>query len=168
VANQLNWIIIHLIKLFAMPKRLHLSKDFFVNASEQQARDHILELPNCVSNIKLVEENPVRRSFKFVYERPSENPEEYNYIDVSLLPLNVHQTRIMLHGSYINGNVFQKSFKVNNALCNFESAIHAVVKGSINEYVPQQVKIRNSRNLNIVLALAGLAGIIYLITNWIE
>ena len=151
-----------------MAKRLHLSKDFFVNASEQEARHHILELPNCVSNIKLVEENPVRRSFKFVYERPAENPEEYNYIDVSLLPLNVHQTRIMLQGSYINTNVYQKSFKVNNALCNFESAIHAVVKGSINEYVPQQAKIGNSRVFNIVLALSVLAGIIYLIKNLFE
>jgi hypothetical protein len=168
VANQLNWISIHLTKLFAMAKRLHLSKDFFVNASEQEARHHILELPNCVSNIKLVEENPVRRSFKFVYERPADAPEEYNYIDVSLLPLNVHQTRIKLHGSYINRNLFQKSFKVNNALCNFESAIHALVTGSISEYVPQQVKIKNSRTLNIVLVLAGLAGVIYLIRNWFE
>ena len=149
-----------------MPKQLHLSKDFFVNASEEQARQHILHLPNCVTNIKFVEENPVRRSFRFLYERPAETPGENNYIDVSLLPLNVHQTRVTLHGSYINGNLFYKDFKVNNALCNFESAIHAVVKGTINEYVPQQMKINNSRNLNIILALAGLAGAYYAIKNW--
>ncbi len=156
----------HLNKQFAMPKQTHLSKDFFVNASEEEARQHILHLPDCVTNIKFIEENRVRRSFRFVYERPSENPEEYNYVDVSLLPLNVHQTRITLHGSSVNANLFQKDFRVNNALCNFESAIHAVVKGSISEYEPKQVKISNSRHLHIILALAGLAGAYYLVKNF--
>jgi hypothetical protein len=67
----------------------------------------------------------------------------------------------------MHGNLFQKEFKVNNALCNFESAIHAVVKGTINEYVPQQIKIKSSRNLNILLALAGLAGAYYVIRNFV-
>ena len=150
-----------------MPKQLHLSKDFFVNASEEKARQHILQLPQCVHNIKFIEENRVRRSFRFVYERPTESPDDYNYVDVSLLPLNVHQTRITLHGSCINGTVFYKDFKINNALRNFESAIHAVVKGSISEYEPQQIKIKNSRNLHIILALAGLAGAYYVIRNFI-
>src|SRR5688500_15580010 len=102
-----------------MPKQMHLSKDFFVNASEEDARHHILHLPHCISNIKFVEENPVRRSFRFVYEQPAENPDKYNYIEVSLLPLNVHQTRVTLHGSYVNGAMIQKDFKISNALCNF-------------------------------------------------
>ncbi len=146
---------------------MHLSKDFFVNASEQETRNHILQLPVCINNIKLVEENSVRHSFKFVYERPAETADDYNYIDVSLLPLNVHQTRITLRGSYINGNLFHKDFKVSNALYNFESAIHAVVKGTINEYEPQQIKIKTSRSINIVLAVAGLAGAYFVIKNWI-
>jgi hypothetical protein len=149
-----------------MPKQLHLSKDFFVNASEEKARQHILQLPQCVHNIKFIEENRVRRSFRFVYERPTESPDDYNYVDVSLLPLNVHQTRITLHGSCINGTVFHKDFKINNALRNFESAIHAVVKGSISEYEPQQIKIKNSRNLQIILAVAGLAGAYYVLRNF--
>ena len=149
-----------------MPKQMHFSKDFFVNASEEEARNHILHLPDSISNIKFVEENPVRHSFRFVYERTAESPEEYNYIDVSLLPLNVHQTRVTLHGSYVNGGMFQKDFKISNALCNFESAVQAVIKGAINEYVPQQMKIGGSRGVNILLGLAGLAGIVYLIKNF--
>src|SRR5215203_292152 len=149
-----------------MPKQMHLSKDFFVNASEQETRQHLLQLPACINNIKFVEENRVRNSFKFVYERPAETIEDYNYIDVSLLPLNVHQTRITLRGSYVNGNIFHRDFKVSNALCNFESAIHAVVKGAVNEYEPQQIKISNSRSVNIILAVAGLAGAYFLIRNW--
>jgi len=149
-----------------MPKQLHLSKDFFVNASEQETRQHILQLPTCINNIKFVEENTVRHSFKFVYERPAETPDNYNYIDVSLLPLNVHQTRITLRGSYVNNTVFHKDFKVSNALYNFESAIHAVVKGAVNEYEPRQIKINNTRSLNVILALAGLAGVYFIIKNW--
>ncbi len=150
-----------------MAKQLQLSKDFFVNASEEEARQHILQLPHCVSNIKFVEENRVRRSFRFLYERATENNGDHNYVDVSLLPLNVHQTRITLHGSCINANLFQKNLKVSNALCNFESAIHAAVKGTANEYVPEQIKVGNSRNLNIILAIAGLAGAYFVIRNFI-
>ena len=149
-----------------MPKQLHLSKDFFVNASELETRQHILQLPTCITNIKFVEENTVRHSFKFVYERPAETPDNYSYIDVSLLPLNVNQTRITLRGSYVNNNVVHKDFRVSNALYNFESAIHAVVKGAVNEYEPQQIKISNSRSLNVILALAGLAGVYFIIKNW--
>ena len=145
---------------------MHLSKDFFVNASEEETRQHILQLPASISNIKFVEENAVRRSLKFLYERPAETPEEYNYIDVSLLPLDVNQTRITLHGSYMHGNLFNKDFKVSNAINNFESAIHAIIKGSVNEYEPQQMKEKGSRSFNIILAVAGLAGVIYLIKNW--
>ena len=149
-----------------MPKQLHLSKDFFVNASELETRQHILQLPTCITNIKFVEENTVRHSFKFVYERPAETPDNYSYIDVSLLPLNVNQTRITLRGSYVNNNVVHKDFRVSNALYNFESAIHAVVKGAVNEYEPQQIKINNSRSLNVILALVGLAGVYFIIKNW--
>ena len=148
-----------------MPKQLHLSKDFFVNAPEEEARQHILQLPQCVTNIKFVEENRVRRSIRFIYERPTERPEDYNYVDVSLLPLNVHQTRVTLHGSCMNGGVSHKDFKINNTLRNVEAAIHAAVKGSIGDFEPQQEKTKSPNHLQIILALAALAGAYYLIRN---
>lgn len=150
-----------------MPKQTHLSKEFFVNASEIEARQHILQLPNCIHNIKFVAEDSVKRSMKFVYERPAESPEYYNYIDVSILPLSVHQTRVRLHGSYINGNVFNKDFKIINALSNFESAVNASVQGTINEYEPPQEKIKRSWYVGVLLILAALAGVFYLIKTWL-
>ena len=69
-----------------MPKTLHLSKEFFINAPEQTARQYILQLPECISNIKFVEENQVRQSMRFVYERAEETNVESNLIEVSLLP----------------------------------------------------------------------------------
>ena len=149
-----------------MSRHLHLSKEFFVNAPEQEARQFILQLPDCISNIKFVEENRVRQSMSFVYERAEETSSESNLIEVSLLPLNVYQTRITLHGSCAGQQVLQKEFKITNALSNFESAINAVVQGTINEFQPQQMKAKNPQGLRYLLALVGLGCVIYLIKNW--
>lgn len=148
-----------------MPKQIVFSKDFFVNASEVDARRHILEIPDCISTIKFIEENPVRNSIRFKYGQPAELLENYDYIEVSLLPLNVHQTRITLQSACFNRTILKKNFKIKNALFNFESAINASVKGNLNEYVPQQIKYNNP-GWGIVLVLIGVAGIIYLIKDF--
>lgn len=149
-----------------MPQQTFLSKDFFVNASEAEAKQRILELPNCINTIKFVAEDKVRHSLKFVYERPADLPENYNYIIVSLLPLGIEQTRISLHGSYPNGIRFRNDLLVANALSNFESAVHAAVKGSINEFEPEQVQENSThKHLSTVAVVAAAAGLIYLVST---
>jgi hypothetical protein len=148
-----------------MPKTLHLSKEFFINAPEQTARQYILQLPECISNIKFVEENRVRQSMRFIYERAEETNVESNLIEVSLLPLNVHQTRITLHGTYDGQNAVKKEFKITNALSNFESAILAVVKGTPDEYQPQHVKTKAPQSIRYLLGLVGLGCAMYLLKN---
>lgn len=149
-----------------MPRQTFLSKDFFVNASEAEAKQRILELPGCISNIKFVAEDVVRHSLKFVYERPSDFPENYNYIDVSLLPLSIEQTRISLHGSYPNGNVFRNDMQVANALSNFESAVHAAVKGSMQDFEPKQIEDNTAnKHLGVIAIVAAAAGLLYLVGN---
>ena len=149
-----------------MPKHLHLSKEFFVNAPEQEARQYILQLPECISHIKFVEENRVRQSMRFIYERAEEANAESNLIEVSLLPLNVHQTRITLHSTYNGQPAVKKDFKITNALSNFESAIQAVVKGAINEYQPQQFKAKSPQGIRYLLGLIGLGCVVYLIKSF--
>src|SRR5215216_1383950 len=150
-----------------MPKHLQLSKEFFINAPEQEARQHILHLPDCISNIKFVEENRVRQSMRFVYERLEDTAVESDYIEVSLLPLNVHQTRITLHSTNAGYAAYQKPFKTSNALSNFESAINAVVKGTINEFQPQQAKAKSPQGIRYLLALIGLGCAVYFIRTWL-
>jgi hypothetical protein len=149
-----------------MSKTLHLSKEFFVNAPEQTARQYILQLPECISNIKFVEENRVRQSMRFIYERAEEANLESNLIEVSLLPLNVHQTRITLHGTWSGQPAVRKDFKISNALSNFESAIQAAVKGTINEYEPQEVKTKAPHSMRYILGLIGLGCVVYFLKNF--
>jgi hypothetical protein len=149
-----------------MSKTLHLSKEFFVNAPEQEARQYILQLPECISNIKFIEENRVRQSMRFIYERAEETNIESNLIEVSLLPLNVHQTRITLHSTCSGQPAARKEFKISNALSNFESAIQAVMKGTINEYEPQQAKAKTPQGIRYLLGLVGLGCVVYLLKNF--
>jgi hypothetical protein len=150
-----------------MPRQTYLSKDFFVNASESETKQHILELPNCISSIKFVAEDSMRHTIKFLYERPADDPQNYNCIHVILLPLNVDQTKITLHGSYVHGNVFYNEAQVMNALANFESAVHAALKGSIDEFQLEQIKEGNKlKRIGIIAAIAALAGVIYLAKSW--
>lgn len=147
-----------------MPRQTFLSKDFFVNASEAEAKQHILELPNCVCNIKFVAEDSMRHTLKFLYERPTEDPENYNCIDVCLLPLSVNQTKITLHGSYVHGNVFYNKAQVTNALMNFESAVESLIKGSIKEFELEHLKeSKTFKHIGIIAALMALAGVVYLL-----
>ena len=148
-----------------MPRQTFLSKDFFVNASEAETKQRILELPNCITNIKFVAEDAVRHSLKFVYERPSDFPENYNYINVSLLPLSMEQTRISLHGFYADGSSFHNDSQVANALINFESAVHAAVKGSIGDFEPEQVRENTNKHLGIAAVVAAAAGLLYLVST---
>lgn len=151
-----------------MPRQTFLSKDFFINASEADAKQCILELPKCISNIKFVAEDAQLQTLKFLYERPADFPENYNYIDVSLLPLNLDQTRITLHGSYTNGCVFYNDSQVANALSNFESAVQAVVKGSINEFEPQDIKANSTnKQLGVIAVVAAIAGLFYMIKSMV-
>lgn len=150
-----------------MPRQTYLSKEFFVNASETDVKQHILTLPDCIATIKFVAEDSVRQTMKFLFERPTESPENYNCINVSLLPLNVNQTKITLHGSYVHGSVFQDEAEVQNALLNFESAIEAAIQGSMNDFKLQPVKSQSTyKHIGIIAAIAAAAGIIYLVKGW--
>ena len=150
------------IKLTAMPRQTFLSKDFFINASEEVAKQHILELPKSVSNIKLVEENQRLQSLKFLYDGIDEHPD--NIVDVSLLPLNVHQTKVTLHCSYRDGCSFNNDFNVKNTLVNFESAINAAVVGDMSIYQPKHTKTAGSTNRILVgVALVASLGCIFYI-----
>ncbi len=119
-----------------MPKQTFISKDFFVDASEAEAKQKIRNIPKFVNNIKFVTENKVIQSMKFLYERTS--GKRNNYVDVSVLPLNDRHTKITLHCSYTNGSKFRRDNYVRNAVYNFESAVKAVVNDSIDTYSLQE------------------------------
>jgi hypothetical protein len=117
-----------------MPRQTFLSRESFVDATEKQTKETLFSIPAYVSNIKLIAENARMESYKFSYEQ-TEKKLHY-VIDVSILPLNDQYTRISLHASHANGHAFYADSDMAFALHDFESAIHAALKGDLAHYKP--------------------------------
>jgi len=123
-----------------MPRQTFLSRKSFVDATEKQTRETISSIPAYVSHIVLVSENPIIESYRFSYDKADKKLQYI--IDVRVLPLNDQYTRISLHASHTNGHAFYEDADMGFALHDFESAIHAALKGDLAYYKPvgQQVK----------------------------
>src|SRR3954453_14158573 len=117
-----------------MPRQTFLSKESFVDASEKQTKETLLSIPAFVTNIKLIGENKMIESIKFSYELPVKKLQYY--IDVSVLRLNDQYTRVSLHASHTNGQAFYSNSDLAIVLHDFESAIHAALKGDLSSYNP--------------------------------
>jgi hypothetical protein len=142
-----------------MPRQTYLTKDFFVTASESATKQIILAIPTFIRNIKLVGENNVIRSVKFLYERPG--ADLHHHVDVSVLPLNEQFTRVTLHASYANGQAFYNDDFVENTLHNFESAIMAGVNGQLSIYELKEPRISTPKK--IATYLAASLGVFFLV-----
>jgi hypothetical protein len=139
-----------------MPRQNFISKEFFVNASESEIKQTVLTIPQFVGNIKFLCENTIGAAVKFIYETPGYDL--HNYVYVSLLPLNDQQTRVSLHVTYTNGQVFGKDSYISNALTNFESAIYAGLQGNLPHYRLSAPKVKPSQRLtqNMQMVLASV------------
>jgi hypothetical protein len=131
-----------------MPKPTFVSKEFFVDASEFEAKSKILNIPRFISNIKFVTENTMMQSLKFIYQRSAEDRD--NFIKVSLLPLNNSSTKITLQASYTNGCAFGKDNYIRSAISNFESAIRAAINNKIEDFKTQEPKPAVNRFFNLI------------------
>lgn len=121
-----------------MPRQTFISKDFFVNASEEVTKQMLIGLPTYLSNVKLMNQNIQLPSLKFIYERNMESL--HQHVNVSILPLSFDYTKITLQVTYLNGHAFRKDSYVSNTLQNFEAAIKASINGSIKDYEPSEIK----------------------------
>jgi len=117
-----------------MNRKNFISKEFFVNATEQQTHETLFDIPQYIGNIKLVNKHTPAHTVKFLYER-DEADLQY-HVDVSLLPLDQNCTSVCLHITYANGQVFTKDSNIIHSLNNFESAIQYALKGNLADYQP--------------------------------
>lgn len=128
-----------------MPRQNFLSRESFIDASEKQTKETILSIPSFVPNIRMIADNRIIESIKFSYQQPVKNL--HYHIDVSILPLNDQYTRISLHATFANGQVFYSNADMAIALHDFESAIQAALKGDTSYYKPYQPKIKRSKKI---------------------
>src|SRR6476620_186632 len=127
-----------------MPRQTFLSRESFVDATEKQTRETLSSIPAYVSHIVLVSENPVIESYRFTYDKADKKLQYI--IDVRILPLNDQYTRISLHASHSNGHAFYADSDMAFALHDFESAIHAALKGDLAHYKPAGQKIKEANS----------------------
>jgi hypothetical protein len=144
-----------------MPRQNFLSRESFVVASENQAKESLLSVPVFVPNIKLITENHKLQSFKFRYQLPQKNLEYH--VDVTILRLDTQYTRICLHAEHSNGQAFEYDEDMALALKDFQSAIDAALKGDVSNYKPYKPKERKQRNfLKLTATLAASVGVVVL------
>ena len=133
-----------------MPRQNFLSRESFVSATEQQAKDGLLSIPAFVSNISLIGENKMIQSYKFSYVQPTKNLQYH--VDVSMLPLNEQYIRISLHGRHVSGQAFSEDADMAIALHDFEATLEATIKGDTTLYKPYQPKVKNRTRVMQFLA----------------
>ena len=144
-----------------MARKNFISKEFFVNATEQQTHKTLFDIPQFVGNIKLVNKHTPAHTIKFLYEKNEVNLQYH--VDVSLLPLDQNCTSVCLHISYTNGQVFNKDSHIINSLNNFESAIQSALKGNLASYQHQVVKQSKAAQFaHTAMMLVASAGMLFI------
>ncbi|HVF81435.1 MAG TPA: hypothetical protein VM884_05860 [Flavisolibacter sp.] len=113
-----------------MSRQSFLSTEFFVCASEEEAKKAICSLPQHLAYIQLLKENTLAKSMRFLYQHPDKQAQ--NYVDVSILPLDSQYVCLILHASYTNGEAFHSDPGIGNTLRHFEQAVHAALKNDFS------------------------------------
>lgn len=140
-----------------MPRQTFLSRESFVDAPEKQTRDSVLALPGYADHIRLVTDKHLVHCYRFYFGPSAKNV--FYHIDVSILPLNDQYTRVSLHASYLNGQSFHSDPDMAFVLHEFESAVHASVKGEMVQFSkPEDVRERGKWWVQLSNLLRNLLG----------
>ena len=110
-----------------MPRQNFLTKDFFVDVSEKEARLGLLDLTQCSQHIKFIKENTLTQSFRFLYQ-PVDGRKHFQ-VDISLLPLDGNYTQVVIHLAYTNGQELCRDAGAKTVLSLFEQAVQASLRG---------------------------------------
>ena len=118
-----------------MSRKNFLSTDFFVSASEKEAKNILLSLPGHLSQLTLLKEDTVIHSTRFLFDN-AEKGTQY-YVDVTILQLNDQFVRFSLHCSFTNGQSIQSETEIKNVLLQFEKSIYAGVNNDFSSLQPE-------------------------------
>ena len=113
-----------------MSRKTFLTSDFFVTASEKEAKEILLSLPGHLSQLTLLKEDTIIHSTRFLFS--SEEKATQYYVDVTILQLNDQYVRFNLHCSYTNGQMIQSDAEINAVLVQFEKSVFAAVNNDFS------------------------------------
>ena len=138
-----------------MYRQSFLSADFFVTASEQQAKEILTSLPGYLSHLTMLKENSIVHSTRFLYH--NKETETQCYIDVSTLKLNEQYIRFNLHGSYLNGQPIQHDGEIKGALQQFEQSVFAALhQDTMFAVKSEQARNSSKRSSSFLQFIASL------------
>jgi hypothetical protein len=138
-----------------MSRKNFLSADFFVTASEKEAKRLLLSLPGHVSQLTLLKEDTIIHSTRFLFDNPEKGTQYY--VDVTILQLNDQFVRFSLHASYTNGQAIQSETEIKNVLLQFEKSVYAAVNNDFSS-LKQEPKRNEApkKNFSIINSLLSL------------
>lgn len=142
-----------------MRRQNYLTRESFVAATQQEAKETLLSIPAFATNIRLLSENKMIERFRFAYEEPVKKL--LYYIDVTVMTLNEQYTRISLHGTYATGEVLRDETDMAVALHDFELAVDAAMKGDTSLYQPRKEK-EGKKWMFAASTLVATAGLFFL------
>ncbi|RYF78572.1 MAG: hypothetical protein EON98_15480 [Chitinophagaceae bacterium] len=138
-----------------MPTQNFLLTEFFLPATEAETKQRIIDLPNQLPNVTLLKENTLLHSTRFLYEHPDKQTK--HYVDVAVLPLDIHYVLVRLHGAYTNGKSFQADPDLQMALGHFEQALTALTNneevGAIIEKTNKKEPRKTKSLSNMILSI---------------
>jgi hypothetical protein len=138
-----------------MSRKTFLSTDFFVTASEKDAKEILLSLPGHLSQLTLLKEDTIIHSTRFLFSN-EEKATQY-YVDVTILQLNDQFVRFSLHGSYTNGQMIQSDAEIKAVLAHFEKSIYAVVNNDFSSLqVPKKPSPAPRRTFSVFDSILSL------------
>lgn len=138
-----------------MSRKNFLSTDFFVTASEKEARNILLSLPGQLSQLTLLKEDTIIHSTRFLFEN-LEKGTKY-YVDVTMLPLNDQYVRFSLHCSFTNGQPIQSGNEIKNVLQQFERSIFAAANNDFATlYQEPKRRERQKKSLSLINYLLSI------------
>ena len=138
-----------------MSRKSFISTDFFVTASETEAKRILLLLPGNISQLTLLKEDTIIHSTRFLYE--SEEKATQYYVDVTILQLNDQFVRFSLHGSYTNGQTIQSDAEIKNVLQRFELSVYAGINNDFSSLqTPQKTIATPKKSYSLINSFISL------------
>jgi hypothetical protein len=138
-----------------MSRQSFLSTEFFVSASEAEAKKAVCSLPQHLPYIQMLKENTLAKSMRFLYQHPGRLVNYY--VDVSILLLDDQYVCFSLHASYTNGQAFHSDPEISDALKHFEQAVHAALKHDFSSMdIKQKTKASKRRSENFTKFLVSI------------
>lgn len=136
------------------------SKEITLNAPEAQVRSKLMEIPSHVKTFEVISSSALSDNIKYFYGNKQLHKSSHIHIDVSTTPISENKTKVNITSSYADGQSFQDSVIVDNAIRNTENALISSLEGKISEFKEETVKVDGGQAmLQLIILIVAIIAI---------